>query len=179
MPLLNRFARLFTADLHAVLDRLEEPDVLLKQALREMEEEFAAMQAQISVVRHERDAGAAERQALLSALGRLDEELSLCFSAGHDELARSLVRRKLELDQRQQALGARVAAQSQCEQELTAALAAAGQRLDEMRQQLMALVESPASAGRCRVAPVAPAVVIGEDEVEIALLRERSRRSAS
>ncbi len=41
MALINRMSRLFTADVHAVLDRLEEPDVLLKHAVREMEEELA------------------------------------------------------------------------------------------------------------------------------------------
>ena len=29
MALINRMSRLFTADVHAVLDRIEEPDVLL------------------------------------------------------------------------------------------------------------------------------------------------------
>ena len=42
MALITRVARLFRADLHAVLDRIEEPDVLLKQAVREMEEELAS-----------------------------------------------------------------------------------------------------------------------------------------
>ena len=41
MALINRMSRLFTADVHAVLDRIEEPDVLLKHAVREMEEELA------------------------------------------------------------------------------------------------------------------------------------------
>ena len=38
MALMTRVARLFRADLHAVLDRIEEPEVLLRQALREMED---------------------------------------------------------------------------------------------------------------------------------------------
>ena len=46
MALINRFSRLFTADMHAVLDRIEEPDALLKQAVREMEEELTRMQTQ-------------------------------------------------------------------------------------------------------------------------------------
>ena len=39
MALISRVSRLFTADVHAVLDRIEEPEVLLKQAIREMEDE--------------------------------------------------------------------------------------------------------------------------------------------
>ena len=47
MPIINRISRLFTADLHAVLDRIEEPEALLKQAIREMEEEAAASEQRI------------------------------------------------------------------------------------------------------------------------------------
>ena len=42
MTLINRVSRLFRADLHAVLDRVEEPDLLLHQAVREMEDDLAA-----------------------------------------------------------------------------------------------------------------------------------------
>ena len=41
MALINRVARLFKADFHAVLDQIEEPELLLKQAVREMEDELA------------------------------------------------------------------------------------------------------------------------------------------
>ena len=41
MALITRVSRLFQADFHAVLDRIEEPEVLLRQAVREMEEELA------------------------------------------------------------------------------------------------------------------------------------------
>ena len=41
MVLISRISRLFRADLHAVLDRIEEPEALLRQAIREMEELLA------------------------------------------------------------------------------------------------------------------------------------------
>ena len=40
MALISRVTRLFRADFHAVLDRVEEPDILLRQAIREMEEDL-------------------------------------------------------------------------------------------------------------------------------------------
>ena len=39
MALVNRLSRLFQADFHAVLDRIEEPDLQLRQAVREMMKE--------------------------------------------------------------------------------------------------------------------------------------------
>ena len=41
MALINRVSRLFRADFHAVLDQIEEPELLLKQAIRDMEDELA------------------------------------------------------------------------------------------------------------------------------------------
>ena len=36
MALINRISRLFQADFHAVLDQIEEPEQILKQAIRDM-----------------------------------------------------------------------------------------------------------------------------------------------
>ena len=41
MALIARVSRLFRADVNAVLDRMEEPEVLLRQALRDMQEALA------------------------------------------------------------------------------------------------------------------------------------------
>ena len=38
MAIVNRIRRLFRADVHAVLDIIEEPEAILKQAIREMQE---------------------------------------------------------------------------------------------------------------------------------------------
>ena len=48
MALIKRLSRLFAADLHAVLDQIEEPEALLKQAVREMEEELARRAARVA-----------------------------------------------------------------------------------------------------------------------------------
>ena len=40
MALIKRVARLFHSDMHAVLDRLEDPESLMKHSIREMEEDL-------------------------------------------------------------------------------------------------------------------------------------------
>ena len=47
MALITRLSRLFQADMHAVLDKIEEPELLLKQAIREMEESITTDERQI------------------------------------------------------------------------------------------------------------------------------------
>ena len=54
MALIKRLSRLFAADLHAVLDQIEEPEALLKQAVREMEEELARRAARLKALERER-----------------------------------------------------------------------------------------------------------------------------
>ena len=54
MALITRVSRLFRADLHAVLDRIEEPDVLLRQAVREMEEALARDEQRLKALNYER-----------------------------------------------------------------------------------------------------------------------------
>ncbi|MGH8588771.1 MAG: PspA/IM30 family protein, partial [Gammaproteobacteria bacterium] len=51
MALITRVSRLFRSDLHAVLDRIEEPEVLLRQAIREMEAELSSDEQRIRLMK--------------------------------------------------------------------------------------------------------------------------------
>ncbi len=96
MALINRMSRLFTADMHAVLDRIEEPDVLLKHAIREMEEELARCEQHVRTLDHERGLLADRHRKVQSALMELNGQLDVCFTNGNDELARKVIKRRLE-----------------------------------------------------------------------------------
>ena len=48
MALITRISRLFKADFHAVLDQIEEPEQLLKQAIRDMQDEIAVAEQRIA-----------------------------------------------------------------------------------------------------------------------------------
>ena len=53
MALVTRLSRLFQADFHAVLDRIEEPDLQLKQAVREMQFALDQDQQRLKLLQHE------------------------------------------------------------------------------------------------------------------------------
>ena len=80
MALINRMSRLFTADVHAVLDRIEEPDVLLKHAIREMDEELARSEQRVRQLEHEHEALAERQRKVQAALAELVSQLDVCFS---------------------------------------------------------------------------------------------------
>ncbi len=96
MALITRLSRLFRADIHAVLDHMEEPEVLLRQAVREMEEAMESNQREIQQL--ERDLTALEKHkaALAGQLEKFEAEIAACFDSDNERLAKSFIRRRLE-----------------------------------------------------------------------------------
>lgn len=179
MALVNRISRLFTADLHAVLDRLEEPQTLLKQALREMEEELARSEQRIKQLEAEARQLETRGGQLEAAIAEVDQKLDLCFASGKDELARTQVRRKLEAERLAKIIGQRrraIAAQMDRER---AALEENRARLDGLRQQAEAVAaeQPPGAAEEPDFTRVA--FPIGDEELEVAWLAEKQRRARS
>ncbi len=172
MALINRMSRLFTADVHAVLDRIEEPDVLLKHAVREMEEELARGEQRVRALAHEHGALGERQRKTRAALVELGEQLDVCFANGNEDLARKVLKRRLETERLERHLDERRAS---LEQELGAhrtALEEQREQLDLMRQKAELLTAVPGDAAKAEF-------VVGDAEVEVALLRERQKRQPS
>lgn len=177
MALITRFSRLFSADLHAVLDRLEEPEILLKQAVRDMEEELARMRADVLGARTELQRIAQQQTRLDGRLTDLESELDVCFAAGEETLARSLVRRKLETERLRQTLTNRRDALVERLAELEPTIAANDRHLSAMREKVEVLGERHETP--CSAVPGCDDIAVGSDEVEVAFLREQQRRVRS
>ena len=178
MALIKRVTRLFRADLHAVLDRVEEPDILLRQAIREMEEDLARDER--AYRRHERELEQlakkeSEFRLLRASLG---EELDVCFAADKEDLARSLIRRRLETEGSLQLLGRRRETLAALRDELAQRLAENRTRYESMRQKAELFDErkgelEPESVDRWPSVDVR----VRDEDVEVALLKERQRRA--
>lgn len=177
MPLINRVARLFTADLHAVLDRIEEPEVLLKQAIREMEDELALAERRIKVLNEEGAELSRRIEEIEGSLATMDEELDVCFASGEEDLARTLIRRKLEAGRVLAVLAQRRAASEKLLAEKRTSLDENRSHLESLRQKAELLTED--AHGHRDELRAGGAVSVGNDEVEVAFLREKQRRSAS
>jgi phage shock protein A len=182
MALINRVTRLFKADFHAVLDQIEEPELILKQAVREMEDGLAETEQHIRVLARDQEALTNRKAEIDTRLARLDEELDLCFASQKHELARNLIRKKLEAQQLSEHLGS----------ELSAArkrLAEQREMLDENRACLESLRQKAelftrraprtTDTGMNDIAWMTRELKVGDDEVEVAYLRELSARSSS
>jgi phage shock protein A len=177
MPIINRISRLFTADLHAVLDRIEEPEVLLKQAIREMEEEVAASEQRIARLRREHDQWTVRATDIATSLDEYDEQLDICFASDEETLARALIKRKLEAQRLAKQIGERRDALAETIAASDAQLTENRDNLNVLREKAELLTEHPPAHNHSDLLPgVRP---VADDEVDIAFLREKQRWSAS
>jgi phage shock protein A len=174
MALINRMARLFTADVHAVLDRIEEPGALLRHAVREMEEELARGEQRLRVLEHEHGELGERQRKSEAARAELDEQLDVCFANGNDELARRIVRRRLETERLERHLAERRAALAKELAAPRAVVEEQRERLDAMRQKAEILAAAPAGDDLER-----RDFAVDDAEVEVAFLRERQKRRPS
>ena len=176
MALITRLSRLFEADFHAVLDRIEEPDLQLRQAVREMQFALDQDRQSLKLLQHEiRQIDKAIGETG-SAISGFDEELDICLAADKEDLARDLVRRKLAGEKRLQAL-------SQRSETLEAQCKGLAREIDEHEQQLAAMKQKLAllvsDENSLDTGAAAHADAIRDEEIEIALLREKQRRAKS
>ncbi|NOX70614.1 MAG: hypothetical protein GXP15_15590 [Gammaproteobacteria bacterium] len=182
MALVNRITRLFKADFHAVLDRIEEPEQLLRQAIRDMEDELAGMEQRISIAVHDQASIAGRTAEIEDALAEIEQELDLCFASKKQDLARSLVRKKLEKLRVLRRLDT-------IRTENEATLDKTREQFDTDRTSLEGLKQkaeilaqrSPGERDTTLEDPawMARDLTVSDDEIDIAFLREQQARVAS
>ncbi len=176
MALIARISRLFQADMHAVLDKIEEPEQLLKQSIREMEESIATGERQIRCWEYEQQQLTIKHNQQGEILTELENKLSLCFKSNKDDLARSLIKQKLETQQAKFLLAEKIAALKEQLTRLTKQLVEHQAQLAGMKQKAEAFLdEDRESSTNWQNPPVA----VRDEEVEIAFLCEKQKWSES
>jgi phage shock protein A len=178
MTLITRVSRLFRADMHAVLDRIEEPEVLLRQAVREMKEDLAGDEQRIKRLNYEYGQLTARQDDLTQSLADIEQELDVCFDSGKGDLARSLIRRKLEAQQFLRFLARRREILEETLSGLKARLKENRTRLESIRQkaELLAAENSVEPSRDNWGEPDSP---VRDEDVEVAFLREQQKRRSS
>lgn len=182
MPLINRVTRLFRSDIHAVLDRMEDPESLLRQAVREMDEDVSQNEQRLKLMNMDYNHNVSLVTDLEQSLQQISDELDICFESDKEDLARSLIKRKLETEKRLKLLNSR-------QKSLQSDMALLENRLEEnharlaaMKQKLEVLVETAETAHKtdyagdfCNDYDIS----VSNDDIEVALLKEKQRRARS
>jgi phage shock protein A len=178
MALITRLSRLFQADFHAVLDRIEEPDIQLKQAIREMQIDLQQSEQRLALLQHEHETLSNLASDANAKLGSFDEELDICFAAKKEDLARDLIKRKLEVTRQLQSSEKQQTVLQSSIQNIESSIEENREALESMSQKLDLLVsEFDSDSIHGQQFSVSPGV--RNEEIEIAFLREKQKRSAS
>jgi len=181
MTLIARMTRLFKADLHGILDSLEEPEEVVKQAIRDMEEDIATRERRLDELRTVVQRLTIEAQELTASMQESERQIDLCFAAGNEALAKNLIRKRLEMARRARGI-ARAQDETRAQSEgLARQLAEHKEQLAAVMQKLKLYEETRASqpwvASFC--SPLQGGGLVTDDEVEVAFLEEQRRRSGA
>ena len=93
MAILTRIVRLFKADIHGVMDQIEDQGLLLKQHLRDMEESLVQKDMQLKKMGAARDQAQQEYQTGIKETGNLESDLEVAIKKDRDDIARMLIKK--------------------------------------------------------------------------------------
>lgn len=171
IKLFDRITLLLKADVHGVIESLEERSLLLKQYVREAEIGLNQKRARLEAVREDEKR---LRYALVrhqDEIRSLDEDIALALAGGKDDLARFAIRRLIPRRNEVTALRAQLEQRSAEGQTLAERVAAQQAQFDSLRTHVRAELARESEAGAA--APWPCEAVVADEEVEIELMRRR------
>lgn len=181
MTLIARITRLCKADLHGILDGLEEPEEVIKQAIRDMEEDIATQESRLADLHAVLQRLEREAQETTAAMQEIAQHIDTCFAAENEPLAKNLIRQRLEIARRAKGI-ARAHEETRAHRdELATRIAAQKAQLAAVVQKLKWYEETRASHvwTSSPGSPLRSEYVVTDEEVEVAFLEEKRRRSGA
>ncbi len=166
MTIVNRMSRMIKADIHGIMDKVEEPKLMLKHALREMDELIEKEEEKqrnlasnlVQIDDHEKK--------LKSLFDASNKQLQMCLGENNEDLAKKIVRKKLEIERQFQLNGER-------RQEIIKQSQYVNERLEEWRARRNEIVSQIQLADlKSDASMVDIEGPVSDDDVEIAYLEE-------
>jgi phage shock protein A len=170
MGIIKRVITMLKADVHGVLDLLEDPVDLCNQAIREMESEIEAAREQSSQLKDRHRQILKQREQAEQRLVEIRGQLEVCLGAANRDLAKSFMKRRLECERRLALLTHRG-------EEAQNEIALSEQRLKDFEEKVAAVRDklelfaerTPSGDSTTRDGNGASDVWVSDEEVELAL----------
>ncbi len=93
MAIMTRFIRLCKADVHGVMDQLEDKGLLLKQHLRDMEENLEHKEARLRAMLGYREQAERQVDRHDKEIQKLEQDLTLAIQKDKDDFARFVIKK--------------------------------------------------------------------------------------
>jgi phage shock protein A len=175
MRVFERIGRMVRADAHGVMDQLEEGSLVLRQHLREAEIEVARKRAALEAIDEERTALREEGERLEAQVASANEDVELAMVGDDDNLARFAIRRILPKQAALQELFIRASEIDSHRSRAADQLEEQVAQLDELRP----LVRARLARWETEGGSFERSEPITDEEVELEMLRRRTRKSAA
>lgn len=182
MSLITRITRLLKADMHGILDTLEEPEVVLKQAVREMQEEIETSHRQLKSLEKQQEHLDKKAGEIHSQVRELEQQIGFCFKENNEALAKSRIRKKMELTRCKKILTGNRERVGEEKTELQKELVERQDKLQSIVDKLLLFGEQKSenlSGAANEGEAVTDHIGVSEEDVEIAFLHERQQWSQS
>ena len=175
MSIGKRIVRLVKADIHGILDCLEDPLSILQQAIRDMEEELSNTEKELAIAREE----AARLQQLQSQaeVGHREasRQLDVCFESGNDQLAKGFMRKRLETEKRIKTIAQHLGENAGTQSSLQTRIKEQNEKLSSIREKTeLFLYQEPSASGS-----EDSCCAVSDEQIELAILEEKRKRQTS
>ncbi len=147
MAILSRMMRLFKADVHGVMDQLEDKGLLLKQYLREMEASLKDKEGRLNRIEQairQAESDLAQRE---KEVQKLENDLDLAVRKEKDDIARMLIRKRRSLQGSCEQLKHQIEALTQENSRLSETLARQRMQYDQLKVKVAAFRQQVRSEG--------------------------------
>lgn len=104
MGIMSRVVRLFKADVHGVMDQLEDKGLILKQHLREMEDEIEQKEAALNRIASDISQIESDVEKYTIELEKMEKDINAALLKDRDDLARMLIKKSAPLQRHQKEL---------------------------------------------------------------------------
>ena len=104
MGIMTRFKDIMEANFNALLDRVEDPEKMIDQYLRNLEQDFAKVKAETASIMAEEKRAKRELDECDAEIARMTEYAKKAVTAGNDEEAKQFLTKKVELTEKRNIL---------------------------------------------------------------------------
>jgi phage shock protein A len=147
MAILSRMLRLFKADVHGVMDQLEDKGLLLKQYLREMEASLEEKQGHLNLLEQSIQQAETDIDQREKEVQKLENDLDLALRKDKDDIARMLIRKRRSLQCSLEQLKHQIEALSQENSRLSETVARQRLQYDQLKVKVATFRQQARSKG--------------------------------
>ncbi|MBF0102091.1 MAG: PspA/IM30 family protein [Desulfobacterales bacterium] len=175
MGLMNRLVRMCKSDMHGIMDQMEDKSLVLKQCLREMEEEIQRKEAKLSELIKLHTKTKKDIESISARHGEVEKDLSIALENERDDIARFMIRKIKPLEKQRDMLTDLMATQRNDIQQYRDVLDQQRQHYETLKIKSMQYMnqQQTESWQECCNHLDLNGVDISDEEVEIELLRRK------